>query len=71
MYFQDTLKQMRGLDDKIVYALNVRVPTPSFREEINPAQTCRELYDEVSKLSNCALFVNRIYHSSLLKGFIL
>lgn len=38
---------MRDLDDKIVYALNVKVPTPSFRNEIKPSETCKELYSEV------------------------
>lgn len=38
---------MRDVDDKIVYALNASVPSPSFRSEINPTQTCEELYNKV------------------------
>ncbi|XP_014294806.1 protein MIX23 [Halyomorpha halys] len=45
--FQDTLKKMRDLDDKIVYALNVNIPTPSFRGEIDLSQNCKQLYDEL------------------------
>ncbi|CAH1406857.1 unnamed protein product [Nezara viridula] len=45
--FQDALKKMRDLDDKIVYALNVNIPTPSFRGEIDPTQNCKQLYNDL------------------------
>ncbi|KAK9507587.1 hypothetical protein O3M35_007411 [Rhynocoris fuscipes] len=47
--FQDTLKKMRDVDDKLVYALNASVPSPSFRSQINPAQSCEELYNKLQE----------------------
>uniref|UniRef100_A0A069DP71 Protein MIX23 n=1 Tax=Panstrongylus megistus TaxID=65343 RepID=A0A069DP71_9HEMI len=47
--FQDILKKMRDVDDKIVYALNASVPSPSFRSQINPTQTCEELYNKLQE----------------------
>lgn len=41
---------MRDLDDKIVYALNVNIPTPSFRGEIDPKQNCKQLFDELGNM---------------------
>ncbi|KAF6208453.1 hypothetical protein GE061_016909 [Apolygus lucorum] len=45
--FQDLLKKMRDVDDKLVYALNCSIPSPSFRGENDPSTNCRELYDKL------------------------
>lgn len=38
---------MRDLDDKIIYALNISLPTESMKARTNsdPEKNCRELYD--------------------------
>lgn len=38
---------MRDLDDKIIYALNISLPTESMRARTSsdPERNCRELYD--------------------------
>ncbi|KAL1109906.1 hypothetical protein AAG570_014140 [Ranatra chinensis] len=38
---------MRDVDDKLVYALNVNVPTPSFRGGIDPTHNCETLYKQL------------------------
>lgn len=45
--FQDILKQMRKMDDRIVYALNTSIPTDSFAGKVNASQQCEKLYNEV------------------------
>ncbi|BES88238.1 Caffeine-induced death protein 2 [Nesidiocoris tenuis] len=45
--FQDMIKKMRDVDDKLVYALNCSVPSQSFRDEINPSTSCKELYEKL------------------------
>ena len=47
IFFQSALKQMRQIDDKIVYAINNAVPTRSFKGQIDPSEKCQELYREV------------------------
>ncbi|XP_068631193.1 protein MIX23 [Battus philenor] len=47
--FQDILKKMRVLDDKIVYALNTSLPTESFKSKVNATQACQELYIQIQK----------------------
>jgi hypothetical protein len=46
-FFKETLKSMRDLDDKIIYALNVSLPTESMakRSQSNPEKNCRDLYE--------------------------
>lgn len=60
---------MRGIDDKIVYALNTSIPTESFKKGLNAHQTCKELseklgivYSERNKfIRNCiASTANRV-----------
>ncbi|KAL5293498.1 CCDC58 family protein [Megaselia abdita] len=46
--FQEALKKMREIDDKIVYALN-SIPTESFRHQISSEATCKELYGNLTK----------------------
>ncbi|XP_067010867.1 protein MIX23 [Anabrus simplex] len=45
--FQDSLKKMRSLDDKIVYALNTSIPTESFKGQVDPSSTCKQLHDQL------------------------
>jgi hypothetical protein len=47
--FQETLKNMRDLDDKIIYALNVSLPTESMkaRTSSDPVKNCHDLYDKL------------------------
>jgi hypothetical protein len=51
---QDLLKQMRKIDDNIVYALNNSIPTPSFaRGDLNvPRIRCQELYQQLTSSHN-------------------
>ncbi|XP_053688240.1 protein MIX23 [Sabethes cyaneus] len=45
--FQEELKKMRDLDDKIVYALNTSLPTESFKGQVDPEAKCRELHRQL------------------------
>ncbi|XP_067233618.1 protein MIX23 isoform X2 [Chanodichthys erythropterus] len=45
--FQEVLKGMRTIDDRIVHALNTTVPTVSFSGKVDAAQTCKELYESL------------------------
>ncbi|XP_069700551.1 protein MIX23 [Periplaneta americana] len=47
--FQDALKKMRMLDDKIIYALNTTIPTDSFKSQVDPSSSCKELYEQLKK----------------------
>ncbi|XP_013190234.1 protein MIX23 [Amyelois transitella] len=47
--FQDNLKKMRTLDDKIVYALNTSIPTESFRNKVNATAACEDLFSQIQK----------------------
>lgn len=47
--YQDTLKKMRILDDKIVYALNTSLPTESFSGKVNATSACQDLYSQILK----------------------
>ncbi|XP_061613614.1 protein MIX23 [Phyllopteryx taeniolatus] len=42
--FQEVLKLMRTMDDRIVHALNTTVPTVSFSGKVDATQTCKQLY---------------------------
>ena len=52
IFFQSALKQMRQIDDKIVYAINNAVPTRSFKGQIDPSEKCQELYREVGQIKD-------------------
>ncbi|XP_075053538.1 protein MIX23 [Mixophyes fleayi] len=43
--FQEILRVMRKLDDRIVHELNTTIPTISFAGKINASQTCKHLYE--------------------------
>jgi hypothetical protein len=48
--FQEQLKLMRNLDDKVIYALNNSLPTASIkaRTESNPEKNCKSLFDSLA-----------------------
>ncbi|XP_069722522.1 protein MIX23 isoform X1 [Phaenicophaeus curvirostris] len=45
--FQEFLRVMRTIDDRIVHELNTTIPTASFVGKIDASQTCRELYQSL------------------------
>lgn len=45
--FQDALKKMRQLDDKIIYMLNTILPTESFKAQADPTERCKDLYEQI------------------------
>ncbi|XP_077365497.1 protein MIX23 isoform X2 [Festucalex cinctus] len=45
--FQEVLKLMRTMDDRIIHALNTTIPTASFSGKVNATQTCKQLYDSM------------------------
>ncbi|XP_013413012.1 coiled-coil domain-containing protein 58 [Lingula anatina] len=47
LQFQDTLKQWRNLDDRIISALNKIIPTQSFSGQVDANSQCKKLYDEL------------------------
>lgn len=47
--FQDALKTMRTIDDKIIYALNTSIPTDSFRSQVDASSKCKELHEQLQK----------------------
>ncbi|XP_063062337.1 protein MIX23 [Engraulis encrasicolus] len=42
--FQEVLRAMRTIDDRIVHSLNTTVPTASFSGKVDATQTCKDLY---------------------------
>lgn len=48
--FQDTLKKMRLLDDKIIYMLNTTVPTESFKGQVDPNAQCKDLFQQIKSV---------------------
>ncbi|CAB4061519.1 unnamed protein product [Lepeophtheirus salmonis] len=48
-HFGNTLKEMRTLDDKIIYALNNSLPTSSFTKDKTVLTShCKELSDQIN-----------------------
>jgi len=45
------------LDDKIIYMLNTSIPTDSFKSQVDPSSSCKELFDQVANIS-CVLRMN-------------
>ncbi|KAG5328211.1 CCD58 protein, partial [Acromyrmex heyeri] len=45
--FQDTLKKMRQIDDKIIYMLNTTIPTESFKGQVNSTTQCKDLFQQI------------------------
>lgn len=50
--FQEALKKMRNVDDRIVYALNTSVPTKSFSDKVNATDKCKQLYEQLQESYN-------------------
>jgi len=48
--FQDSLKKLRVLDDKIIYTLNSSLPTDSFKTAFDGEQSCKQLHTQVSAI---------------------
>ena len=44
---QDLLRNMRLIDDRVVHALNTKIPTRSFVGEVDAAMECKALYNDV------------------------
>ncbi|XP_062984982.1 protein MIX23 isoform X1 [Elgaria multicarinata webbii] len=47
--FQELLKVMRTIDDRIVHELNTTVPTASFAGKVDASQTCKELHQSLTE----------------------
>ncbi|NP_001085614.1 protein MIX23 [Xenopus laevis] len=45
--FQEILRVMRTIDDRIVHELNTTLPTVSFAGKIDAGQTCKQLYESL------------------------
>ncbi|CAL8312483.1 unnamed protein product [Merluccius merluccius] len=45
--FQEALKAIRTIDDRIVHSLNTTVPTVSFSGKVDATQTCQQLYQSM------------------------
>lgn len=45
--FQDTLRKMRQIDDKIIYMLNTTIPTESFKGQVDPTTQCKDLFQQI------------------------
>ncbi|KAK5897860.1 hypothetical protein CgunFtcFv8_015326 [Champsocephalus gunnari] len=43
--FQEVLRVMRNIDDRIVHSLNTTVPTVSFSGKVDASETCKQLYE--------------------------
>ena len=49
--FQESLKRMRLIDDRIVNALNTTIPTQTFAGQVDVTKECKRLYEEVRTLN--------------------
>ncbi|XP_011881207.1 PREDICTED: coiled-coil domain-containing protein 58 isoform X2 [Vollenhovia emeryi] len=47
LQFQDTLRKMRQMDDKIIYMLNTTIPTESFKGQVDPSAQCKDLFQQI------------------------
>ncbi|XP_011629599.1 coiled-coil domain-containing protein 58 isoform X1 [Pogonomyrmex barbatus] len=45
--FQDMLRKMRQIDDKIIYMLNTTIPTESFKGQVDPSMQCKDLFQQI------------------------
>lgn len=59
---QETLKKMREIDDKIIYALNTSIPTESFKGQLSASETCKDLHGKLTVVheDRCKLIKNCI-----------
>merc|ERR1711944_11716 len=64
MQFQTALKEMRLIDDKIVYAINQSIPTASFKGQSDAKENCKGLHETIkvtydtraAAVTNCILY---------------
>uniref|UniRef100_A0A336LHK3 Protein MIX23 n=1 Tax=Culicoides sonorensis TaxID=179676 RepID=A0A336LHK3_CULSO len=49
LQFQDYLKKLRDIDDKLVYALNTMIPTQSFKGQEHAEANCKDMYFKLKK----------------------
>ncbi|XP_033741105.1 coiled-coil domain-containing protein 58-like [Pecten maximus] len=49
MKFQEGLKAMRMVDDRIIHGLNTAIPTKLFAQKVDVTETCKNLYEEIIK----------------------
>merc|ERR1712183_568109 len=54
------LKQLRVIDDKIIYGLNLATPTDSFRKSVDPSRRCEDLFSQLKE--------NYQHRSDLIQG---
>ncbi|OWF50940.1 coiled-coil domain-containing protein 58-like [Mizuhopecten yessoensis] len=47
MKFQECLKTMRTVDDRIIHGLNTAIPTKLFASKVDVTETCKGLYEEI------------------------
>ncbi|VDD85077.1 unnamed protein product [Enterobius vermicularis] len=48
--FQDALGKMRVVDDKILFELNVALPSNSFSANVDKAERCREIHEQLIEM---------------------
>ncbi|XP_033029376.1 coiled-coil domain-containing protein 58 isoform X2 [Lacerta agilis] len=48
--FQELLRVMRTIDDRIVHELNTTVPTASFVGKVDASKTCKELHQSLAQV---------------------
>ncbi|XP_011137965.2 coiled-coil domain-containing protein 58 isoform X1 [Harpegnathos saltator] len=74
--FQDILKKMRLVDDKIIYMLNTTIPTESFKGQVDPTTQCKDLFQQIESehtqreqaITNCLnITKEKVMHMKKLK----
>merc|ERR1712179_698622 len=66
--FQDSLKKLRVLDDKIIYTLNSSLPTDSFKTAFDGEQSCKQLHTQLmNSYSSREESINRCIEETALK----
>ncbi|CAG2222341.1 protein MIX23-like [Mytilus edulis] len=49
LQFNDILRRMRDIDDKIIYELNNTIPTKYFAKELNITDQCKSFYEQLDQ----------------------
>lgn len=47
---KEIIKQMRAMDDNIIYMLNTSLPTESFKSQVNCEKVCINLFKQLQKV---------------------
>nr|XP_014095997.1 coiled-coil domain-containing protein 58 isoform X2 [Bactrocera oleae] len=50
LVFQESIKQMRAVDDNIIYMLNTSLPTESFKGQVNCEKVCTNLLNQLQQV---------------------